>query len=78
MLFIYILLDAIYYIIIKIKSNIERKTLFMGEILVVKNLKKTFKLSKKQQKINKTNELYKVAVNDLSFVAYKGEIYGFF
>lgn len=48
----------------------------MGEILVVKNLKKTFKLSKKQQKINKTNELYKVAVNDLSFVAYKGEIYG--
>ncbi|MBQ8425883.1 MAG: ABC transporter ATP-binding protein [Clostridia bacterium] len=48
----------------------------MEEILVVKNLKKIFKLSKKQQKIEKTNSPVKVAVNDLSFSAYKGEIYG--
>lgn len=48
----------------------------MEEILIVKNLSKTFKLSKKQQKINKTKETLKVAVNDLSFKAYKGEIYG--
>ena len=48
----------------------------MGEILVVNNLSKTFKLTKKQQKINKTNETLKVAVKDLSFVAYEGEIYG--
>lgn len=48
----------------------------MKEILVVKNLKKTFKLSSKQQKIQKSNNKIKVAVNDLSFKAYEGEIYG--
>ena len=48
----------------------------MQEILVCNNLSKTFKLSKKQQKINKTNDTLKVAVNNLSFKAYKGEIYG--
>lgn len=47
----------------------------MEEILKVEHLKKTFKLSKKQQNIEK-GEKYKVAVNDLSFVMYKGEIYG--
>lgn len=46
------------------------------EILVAKNLTKTFKLTKKQMKLNRTNEMLKVAVNDLSFVAYQGEIYG--
>ena len=45
----------------------------MEEILVVEHLKKTFKLSKKQKKLNKTNENYKIAVNDLSFKAYKGQ-----
>ena len=48
----------------------------MEEILKVSNLTKTFKLSNKQRKINKTNDVYKVAVNDLSFSAYKGEIFG--
>ncbi len=48
----------------------------MKQILVVNNLKKTFKLSKKQQKIEKANDPLKVAVNDLSFTAYEGEIYG--
>ena len=48
----------------------------MKEILVVNNLKKTFTLSKKQQKIEKTTSNRKVAVNDLSFTAYEGEIYG--
>lgn len=47
----------------------------MEEILKVEHLKKTFKLSKKQQNIER-GEKYKVAVNDLSFVMYKGEIYG--
>ena len=47
----------------------------MEEILKVEHLKKTFKLSKKQQNIEK-GEKYKVAVNDLSFAMYKGEIYG--
>ncbi len=46
------------------------------EKLVVSHLKKTFKLSAKQQKLQHTKEKYKVAVNDLSFSANKGEIYG--
>lgn len=48
----------------------------MEKVLEVQNLKKTFVLSKKQQKIEKTNLAVRVAVDDLSFSAYKGEIYG--
>ena len=48
----------------------------MEDVLVVKNLVKTFKLSKKQQQIEKTKLKIKVAVSDLSFTAKKGEIYG--
>lgn len=48
----------------------------MNELLVVDHLKKTFYLSKKQQKLNKTSDKKKIAVNDLSFKAYRGEIYG--
>lgn len=40
------------------------------------NLKKTFTLSRKQRKIDKTAETRKVAVDGLSFSAYRGEIYG--
>mgnify|MGYP003281579469 CR=1 FL=1 len=47
----------------------------MNEILKVEHLKKIFKLNKKQQKIE-NGEKYKIAVNDLSFSIYKGEIYG--
>lgn len=46
------------------------------EILRVEGLKKTFRLSKKQQKIEKSNEKVKIAVNGLTFSAYEGEIYG--
>lgn len=46
------------------------------EIIQVQNLKKTFVLSKKQQKIQATNESKIVAVNDLSFAVEKGEIFG--
>ena len=48
----------------------------MNVILKAEGLKKTFKLSAKQQKLEKTKEKIKVAVNDLSFVAYEGEIFG--
>jgi len=48
----------------------------MTEILKVSNLSKTFKLSLKQQRIEKTKEKKKTAVNNLSFSAYKGEIFG--
>ncbi len=46
------------------------------EIVRAEGLKKTFTLSKKQQKIEKTGETRRVAVNGLSFSAYRGEIYG--
>ena len=41
----------------------------MEEILVVQNLTKSFKLSKKKQRIERTNLTVKVAVNGLSFTA---------
>ena len=48
----------------------------MEEILVAEGLKKTFHISKKQQRIEKTKEKIKVAVDDLSFTAYRGEVFG--
>ncbi len=48
----------------------------MEEILRVEGLRKTFKISKKQQKIDKTDKKIKVAVDNLSFTSYKGEIFG--
>lgn len=48
----------------------------MKEILSVENISKTFKLSKKQQKLERTKSLTKKAVDQLSFKAYKNEIYG--
>ncbi|AUD64867.1 ABC transporter ATP-binding protein [Tenericutes bacterium MZ-XQ] len=48
----------------------------MEKLLEVKDLVKTFHLSKKQQKIQNTNIKKKIAVDHLSFSAYQGEIYG--
>lgn len=48
----------------------------MEEILRVEGLSKTFTLSKKQQKIERTSASRKVAVDDLSFTANRGEIFG--
>ena len=48
----------------------------MEEILKCENLYKSFVLSQKQRKLEKTDLKVKVAVNDLSFTAYKGEIFG--
>lgn len=48
----------------------------MENMIVLKNLRKTFKLSKKQQKIERTGEKIKVAVDDISFEVRKGEIFG--
>ena len=46
------------------------------EIRTVRDLCKTFTLSKRQQKIEKTHEKKKKAVDHLSFTAYEGEIFG--
>ncbi len=48
----------------------------MKTILRVDGLKKTFKLSKKHQKLEKTKAKLKTAVKGISFEAYEGEIYG--
>ncbi len=48
----------------------------MEEILKVEGLGKTFTLSKKQQKLEKTKEKKRVAVDGLTFTAYKGEVFG--
>ncbi len=48
----------------------------MKELIKVENLSKTFKLSTKQQKIEKTKGKLRHAVNHLSFEAYEGEIFG--
>jgi len=45
-------------------------------MLSVEDIKKTFTLSKKQMKIERTNDKKKVAVDHLSFEARRGEIYG--
>ncbi len=46
------------------------------QTIIVKNLVKTFIISKKQMKVENTSNNKKVAVNDLSFETYKGEIFG--
>jgi sodium transport system ATP-binding protein len=48
----------------------------MAEVLRVESLTKEFYLSKKQQKIEKTDVKRKVAVNDVSFKVEEGIIYG--
>lgn len=48
----------------------------MEKAIIVDNISKTFSLSKKQQKIERTDSKKKIAVNGLSFSALKGEIYG--
>ena len=60
----------------RLLSGRRRKGNHMEKILEVQGLKKTFKLSAKQQKIEKTKEKVKVAVNELSFTAYRGEVFG--
>ena len=48
----------------------------MEEILHAESLCKTFTLSRKQQKIERTSARRKVAVDHLSFNAFRGEIFG--
>lgn len=48
----------------------------MEAILQVQNLSKSFRLSRKQQRLEGGKAVVKVAVNDLSFTAYRGEIFG--
>ena len=48
----------------------------MNELIKVEGLSKSFKLSKKQQTIEKTQDSVRHAVQSLSFSAYEGEIFG--
>ena len=49
---------------------------FGEEVVRAENLRKTFTLSRKQQRLEHTSFTRKVAVDGLSFSAYRGEIYG--
>ena len=46
------------------------------ELICVKGLSKEFDLSAKQRKLNNTTEKVKVAVNNVSFSVYEGEVFG--
>lgn len=48
----------------------------MDEILRIEGLSKTFTLSRKQQRLERTHERRKVAVDHLTMTAYRGEIFG--
>lgn len=48
----------------------------MKEILSVSNLRKTFKLSKKQQKLRNLNKAVITATDNISFKSYEGEVFG--
>lgn len=48
----------------------------MQDVLVASNLKKSFTLSQRQRKLERTSLKRKVAVDGLSFSAYRGEIFG--
>ena len=48
----------------------------MREILQVQEVRKTFRMSKRQQKIERCAVAEKVALNGISFSAYEGEIFG--
>jgi len=48
----------------------------MSEILRIEGLSKTFTLSRKQQRIERTRDRHKVAVDDLTLSANRGEIFG--
>lgn len=48
----------------------------MEQMIKADKLKKTFTLSKKQQKIEKTKAKKKTAVNGLSFEVFQGEVFG--
>lgn len=48
----------------------------MKESIIIKDLNKTFILSKKQMRIEKTKNSKKVAVDGISFTTFKGEIFG--
>lgn len=48
----------------------------MSEILEIRHLRKKFQLSAKQQKLEKSAGKVRTAVDDLSFFAHRGEIFG--
>ena len=48
----------------------------MEEIIKTEGLTKSFKLSAKQRKLEQTDKKVKIAVDGLSFSAYRGEIFG--
>lgn len=48
----------------------------MQEVIFARKIRKTFTLTRKQRRLEKTGATKKVALDGLDFTAYKGEIYG--
>jgi sodium transport system ATP-binding protein len=48
----------------------------MSELIRIEHLTKTFRISSRQQRIEHTKERQRIAVDDLSFEANRGEIFG--
>lgn len=60
----------------KISSRKNNNGDIMDTIIEIKNLTKSFTLSRKQQKLAKTDKKRIVAVDNMSLQAYRGEIFG--
>lgn len=48
----------------------------MQESIVIRDLRKTFRMSNKQRQLEGSKSKVKVAVDDISFTTYRGEIFG--
>ncbi|MDR2867248.1 MAG: ABC transporter ATP-binding protein [Acholeplasmatales bacterium] len=57
-------------------SDLHLTSTFETPIIEVHNVSKTFHLSRKQVAINHLKNKDKVALNDLSFTVFKGQVYG--
>jgi sodium transport system ATP-binding protein len=62
--------------LLKNPSHLDMEVLFLREILIAEGLTKTFRLSAKQQKLVQAKSKCLKAVDNLSFSAYEGEIFG--
>ena len=60
-------------IMCRYNKNVKRRG---DTMLKVRNITKTYRLSKKQMKLENTTEVKKIAANDVSFDVFPGEIFG--
>jgi sodium transport system ATP-binding protein len=59
-----------------LKEKKGKQMISQSKIIEARGLCKTFKLSAKQQRIERSNEALRIAVDHLDLTAHRGEIYG--